>query len=230
MNQIISRGQTNWSIDTSVLQKEEILLNWEIVENFYVYSANLLLENTIKKGKPNDSFLNILGELISTIKAFSCYLLINLEDKFVELLFRRVSKEEKVEVQEEGRLILIDDNPFVGDLFHLPIIHKLFISSVDLFWKENFTFLAKGSEGKSPSWLMNKNNDVINKNRRNIVDFVLNLYLFEVKCFPEYASSCLNYIQKTKQGILVRELLLEFVTNYSDNGILPYSAYYFQMK
>jgi len=46
---MISRNQTDWSFKEELVSIDELELVWDIVENFFIYTSNILYENCIRK-------------------------------------------------------------------------------------------------------------------------------------------------------------------------------------
>lgn len=44
MNQIISRDNTEWMFVSSEIKTEELEIYWNVVENFFIYCANMIHE------------------------------------------------------------------------------------------------------------------------------------------------------------------------------------------
>ncbi len=119
MNQMISRGNIDWSIDRTSIPKEEIDLNLELIENFFFYASDYIFEQAVKKKQPDKKSLRHLAYFIDLIKNISLILISNHEEFLKELFFVKINKDQKINIIRENGFISevnIDGEKYQGKI------------------------------------------------------------------------------------------------------------------
>ena len=133
----------------------------------------------------------------------------------------------KSENNEKIKMVKIEEKDFIGNNDQLPIAIKLYSILLNLIFKENFTII-KNIKNNNKFF---QSNSEMTKNRIIILEFILISYIieerFKIIDKKEINPIILFFRCNYLNSILIKSLL-NLSVHYSENGILPYSAYLYR--
>ena len=248
MNQLISRDSTNWDFSEDSLNQEEINLFLEKIENFFFYSSDFIFEQSVLKKEPEKKNLQHVSNFLKILKKISILLLKENSEFLFEMLFKKINKDQKLKIKKknienfensenseksenlENFEIFIDDEKFEGENHQIPLYIKLIYSLKKLFSQNEFSLKKKNISEKN-NWSEKKVSERIIKNRNILLEFLLVLILIEKKFLKKknlYKISILEFFIKTQNSDIILKNILGSSLNYAENGIIPYSSYFYK--
>lgn len=262
MNQLISRDKTDWSFNENSLSQDEIILYKEKIENFFFYSSDFIFEQSVLKKDPEKKNLQHVSSFLLILKKISILLLKENSEFLLEILFKKINKDTKLEIipkkkenlkseadeekiineeieekiknskksDKEDFDILIDDEKFEGLNHQIPLYVKLIYSLKKLFVKNEFSLKIK-NETDDINWSENKVSERIVKNRNILLEFLLILIIIEKKYLRKKNMANLSiiyfFINSINSDVILKNILGSAL-NYAENGIIPYSSYFYK--
>lgn len=240
MNQMISRGNIDWTIDINHISAHELNLYIDQIVNFYCFVADYLYEHSIKKEKNDKKGYVLLRKLINIITKLSFHMAVNKPNDLFDILWNTINYESKIDIKRDtsGSIdtIYIDGKEYIGIEYQLPIGLKLLISTMKLCFANGYgvKFSSKHPEETKDlieqyGWSRSKPSNTIVKNRIVVLEFFMIMILIEKKFNVLYAkksNAVLEFISHNCSAeAFMRSILMSSVT-YQENGVLPYSGYF----
>ena len=242
MNIILAQKDVDWSLNLTQIQAEELSLYWDLIKYCFVYFSEFLFEQGINRHDMNKLqghtariFLELIHKMIIFVGNVSI-------DKLYELLWMQVNQELSIveESQDNGLnvKVRVDDKEYIGADHQLPICLKLLIGASGLLFRNHFglisaelkyeRFLVKVSED---GWLKSLKNGECEVNRIALIEMLILLYFSErrfAKIKGYSANSSIMFLKHHRNFPGLLRSLLHYATNYEENGLLPYSGYFFK--
>lgn len=242
MNVVLAAKDVDWSIDLNKITDEEMALYWDLIGHIFVYFSEFLFEESRKRSDLEKSKIDTIRVFIELTNMLVLFLLKKEPERLFRLLWKQVDQEVEVGelVLEESRLtkVKIDGKDFIGSDEQLPIMLKFLVSISSLMFRPGYTIPASDSGPEKIDaisaeygWTRFAKTSELVSNRVALLEFLMTLVLTERRFshLNKYnANSVLIYFKSWKLYLGLLRSLLQAGTGYEENGVLPYSGYFFK--
>ena len=242
MNKLISRGKIEGSIDTSAITGEELNIYEQHIRNFYYFVADHLVENSMKKEINEKKSYIMLRNLFTILSKLSIHMVNNKPLEFYNILWNRNNFEMQVEVKkDQGDNIMsakVGEEEYDGSEYQMTVGIKLLVSALRLCFANGYgvKYLVSDKidvkeEIAKHGWAKSVQSNTITQNRIALLEFLITFIFIEKKfmyIFNKFNNSVVSLIQKhNRSDLLFKSLLLTGVL-YNENGVIPYSGYFYK--
>lgn len=241
MNNILSKKDVDWSINLNQIHQEEINLYWDLIKHIFVFIIEYLFEESSRRQDIEKEKIEIIKIFLDILQKLIAFMLQMNAEKLYELFWTQIDQEFSAEqIIESGYIskVKIDDKDFIAADDQIPIFLKLLISISNLLFRNHFTLITNETKFEKFAAILAengwtkfpKNNEFIS-NRIVLLEFILLLIFTEnkfIKLKSTHSNSVISFFKCSKNYLGFLKSLIYYGTNYNENGILPYSAYFFK--
>lgn len=241
MTSILSQKDVDWSINLTKIHQDEINMYWDLINHIFVFTTEFIFEESIQKKDIEPDKANIIKTFLDILQKLITFVLQVNPERLYGLLWVQIDQELSVEpILENGFIVKakVDGKDFIGGEDQLPIFLKLLIAISNLLFKNNFALTTNEIKYEKfaaivaqQGWLkFQKSNDYVG-NRIVLLEFLFVLLFTEkkfIKIKSSHSNSVVRFLKSSKQYQGLFRSLLFYGTNYNENGVLPYSAYFFK--
>lgn len=240
INQMISRGNVDWTLNLNKISIEELNIYNDQIINFYCFVSDYLYEHSVKKEMNDKQGFLMMRKLISVITKLSVYLAIHKPFELYDILWSTLNYETKLEANKSPNNYIeklkIDGKDYIGAEDQLTNGLKLIIASVKLCFANGFgvKYNTKKTEILKTliyqeGWLDSQASKTVVENRIALLEFLTTLMFIEKKfnIINEKHNNAVIYFisHHVTGGILFKSLVMTGVT-FQENGLIPYSGYF----
>lgn len=242
MNIILAKKSIDWSIDLSKITDDEMTLYWDLIRHIFVFFSEFLFEESQKRTELERSTVETMKTFLELTNKLILFLVKKEPTRLFDLMWSQVNQEARAGelVMEGPRLVKvkIDGKDFIGADDQLPIMLKLMISVTNLMFKAGFTLSPSDFSPEKHQrtvaehgWTRFGRSGEYLQNRSILLEIMLTLILAEKKFSTlngYHANSVVNFFRSWKSYLGLLHSLLQLATGYEENGLLPYSGYFFK--
>lgn len=158
-----------------------------------------------------------------------------------QILWKKTSPVNEIQVEyKHGQIksVQVGNKDFIGSFSQLPNSVKIFYSLQKLLFKNSYTIRCKGGKTTKETLITEQQYDGYQQQDRQIIfnrikvfELILTLFYIE-KAFGKIekceANMLLVFFSHFQFGNQFLKALLKIAFSYQENGILPYSSYFYK--
>jgi hypothetical protein len=178
-----------------------------------------------------------LQSLLQVLQRMFVHLTKTNHEWLLNLLYYTVGPDEKIVyiTDPDGSITAVKAGAkdFSANKDNMTIGLRFVLSAVNLIFKENFCVrpVKQPELGALTSWDKSSSTQQIENNRVMVLEFLVSLVFLETKLMQfsnRKANSVLSFLKYSKLYEPTVRSLLFLGCNYHENGLLPYSAYFYK--
>lgn len=214
------------------LEKSNISKNTEIIKYLFCFVTKKLYLKCQKVGNLSNETIIEIKTYLPLISKLSILLIKENPEKLYDLFWKTIDVNVSIKikrVENKIKIIKIEEKDFIGNNDQLTIGLKLYSILLNLIFKENFTIVENIK--KSDSSFFKSKNKEMTKNRIIILEFILIAYIIEERfkiIDKKEINPIILFFRCNYLNTILIKSLLNLSVHYSENGILPYSAYLYR--
>ena len=205
--------------EISILEKNQV-----VFEDFLIILSNCLYKRSLKFEKKDTFFINTCFKLVNDV--ISKMFLIN--KKYIHKILWEKLEDKFENLENESILTKNDSNIFLRLL--ITIKNFFFINNFGVDYN-NLKINRIKEEIHYYGWFKSQNSNEIYENRINLLELLILLYYIELdytKSKKKKTNIVLFFFKSIDQNDIFFASLLKQATSYEENGIMPYSGYFYQ--
>jgi hypothetical protein len=244
MNQLISRNNVSWDFAIDQINPEELSLYEDLIRHFLIFCSDYIYEHTHKKISKDKESFRMVKAFLDILQKILVFVTIHKPKWLFENLWMRVNVDLVLETElDESNNIksaAIDKKDYIGSEDQFTIAIKLLSAVSELLFKNDFCVkyeiedkVKLANTITQQGWSKCSSKSSVTANRISILEFILTLIMIDRKMSEMNGKkNCvvLSFFKHLKAYDILIKSLLKTGCDYQENGLLPYSAYFFQDK
>ncbi len=244
MNQLISRNNVSWEFSFEQINYDELSLYEDLIKHFLIFCTDYIYEHTHKKISKDKESFRMVKAFLDILQKILVFLTIHRPKWLFENLWMRVNQDLMLEpVMDEGNNIknaIVDTKDYIGSEDQFTVAIKLLSSLSELLFKNEFCVkyeiddkVKLANTIMQQGWNKCSSKSSIVANRISTLEFILTFIMVDRKMSEmngKKNSVVLSFFKHTKAFDILIKSLLKTGCDYQENGMLPYSAFFFKEK
>ena len=242
MNQLMAGRGVAWEFSLEQLNLAELDLYEDLFKHFLIFSAEFVYDHALRKSALEKDSFRMVRVFLDILQRLFVFMTVRRPRWFFESLWTRVNQDAVLEqvLDESGGLknLKVDRRDYLGSEDQLPIGLRLLVALTELAFKNGFTIeydiedrARLANAVAQNGWNRAGNRSATVLNRISVLELVLTFVMVEKQMCEAQGrrhNAVISFF-KSMQGfeVLLRSLL-RTGCEYQENGVLPYSAYFYK--
>lgn len=244
MNQLISRNNVSWEFSFEQINPEELALYEDLIKHFLIFCSDYIYEHTHKKISKDKESFRMVKVFLDILQKILVFVTIHKPKWLFENLWMRLNPDVMLEIVLDDsnniKNAIIDTKDYIGSEDQFTIALKLLSSVSELLFKNEFCVkyeiddkVKLANTIMQQGWNKCSSKSSVLANRISILEFILTFIMVDRKMSDMNGKkNCmvLSFFKHIKAYDVLIKSLLKVGCDYQENGLLPYSAYFFKEK